>query len=453
MAKSFCVWITKRFKAAIAFLSLTVATAPTHGETQVQTFDTSWMVSPWNHYGVVAARRWQYLPYKVWDSALGTLDNVEISTVVSGSRSSTSDVQKFRYSFFTGWNPADYQFYEEVEIPGGTSTVSWQRTQSFSGSALSDWLTYSYLPQATYCFESTTISAAHSIVAQTTLTYGYTPFSGSFTIDVASGVKTQSQAGRSFLSGTQSPTKTGLGTLVLDQINTTTGSTAVQGGVLRLAHASALPSSTVSVLAGGTLSLTPGLSTVIGGLKTHAGGLVDVGNGAITVAKGLSAFSLFSAIQAGRGSGSWSGSSGITSSAAATSNGTRTIGWLDNGNGSMTFGYAAPGDSNLDSRVDILDVAKFLGSAKFDSGLTATWAEGDFNYDGFADITDIADFLATNLYDTESYNTPAGSIAAVPEPSTLGLLGMGAGVVGLVAARRKRLVTCPHEWNHCLSPG
>jgi hypothetical protein len=104
----------------------------------------------------------------------------------------------------------------------------------------------------------------------------------------------------------------------------------------------------------------------------------------------------------------------------------------------MTFGYAAPGDSNLDSRVDILDVAKFLGSAKFDTGLTAAWAEGDFNYDGFADITDIAELLATNLYDTSPYNTPAGAIAAVPEPSVLGLVGVCAGIAGLMARRRKR---------------
>jgi autotransporter-associated beta strand protein len=435
-----CVRIAKRFKAAIVSLSLLGAATAGRAETEVQTFDTSWTVSPWNFYGVVAARQWEYIPYKVWDSAIGTLDKVEIRTVVSGSRNNASDVQKFRYSFFTGWNPVDYQFYEEVDIPGGTSTVSWQRTHSFTGGALGDWLKHSYLPQATYHFESTTVSAAHSIAAQTTLTYDYTPFSGPFTIDVASGIKTQNQAGRSLLSGTQSLTKTGLGTLVLDQINTTTGSTTVRGGVLRLAHVSSLSSSTISVLAGGTLSLAPNLSATVGGLRANAGGLIDVGNGAITVIKGLSVFNLFSAIQGGRSDGAWSGSSGITSAAAASSGGSRTVGWLDNGDGSVTFGYAASGDTNLDWQIDVLDVANFLGSGRFNTGLSATWAEGDSNYDGYADVLDIADFMSSGLFNAGSYNTPAGATAAVPEPSTIGLLGVGAGVAGLVAARRKRAI-------------
>jgi hypothetical protein len=120
------------------------------------------------------------------------------------------------------------------------------------------------------------------------------------------------------------------------------------------------------------------------------------------------------------------------------SGGTRTVGWLDNGNGSVTFAYAATGDTNLDRTIDIVDIANFLSSGKFNSGLTATWAEGDFNYDGFADITDIADFMSSGLFNAGPYNTPAGNIAAVPEPSALGLIGVAAGVVGLMAMRRKR---------------
>ena len=123
-------------------------------------------------------------------------------------------------------------------------------------------------------------------------------------------------------------------------------------------------------------------------------------------------------------------------SAAATSGGDRTIGWLENDNGSVTFGYAATGDTNLDWVVDILDVANFVGSGKFNSGLTATWAEGDFNYDGYADILDMADFVSTGLFNAAPYNTPAGTIAAVPEPSMLGLVGVG--IAGLMALWRKR---------------
>jgi autotransporter-associated beta strand protein/T5SS/PEP-CTERM-associated repeat protein len=228
------------------------------------------------------------------------------------------------------------------------------------------------------------------------------------------------------------------GWLGLTGANTMTGSTTVKNGTLQLGHLNALPFSSVSVLSGGTLSLAPGLVTAVGGLKPNAGGLVDVGTGMITVSKGLSVLNAYAAIVTGRGDGAWDGASGITSSAAASSNGTRTVGWLENGNGSVTFAYAAAGDTNLDWIVDVLDVAKFITGRKYDSGRSATWAEGDFNYDGFADITDIADFLATGLYDAGNYSAPAGTIAAVPEPSVLGLVGVGAGVVGLMAARRKR---------------
>jgi hypothetical protein len=86
--------------------------------------------------------------------------------------------------------------------------------------------------------------------------------------------------------------------------------------------------------------------------------------------------------------------------------------------------------------VDILDASNFLSFGKFDTGLPADWLEGDFNYDATVDILDAADFFATSLYDAGSYNSASGAIAAVPEPSMLGLIGIG--VAGLMAMRRKR---------------
>jgi autotransporter-associated beta strand protein len=242
----------------------------------------------------------------------------------------------------------------------------------------------------------------------------------------------------SVLSGPGAISKQGVGSLRLSGANTLTGPTTIQQGTVQLAHASALSASTISVLSGGTLALMPGLVTTIGGLRPNGGGVVDVGNGSITVLDGLSSFNLYASLSVGRGSGVWDGARGIKSIAATESGGTRTVGWLDNGDGSLTFGYAAPGDTNLDWQIDVLDVANFLGSGKFNTGLSATWAEGDSNYDGFADVLDIADFMSTGLFNAGSYNTPPASIAAVPEPSTLGLVGLGAGLRWLAAARRRR---------------
>ena len=263
------------------------------------------------------------------------------------------------------------------------------------------------------------------------------------TIDVASGTQTQTQAGYPTLSGSVPVLKTGAGTLVVNQANTLTGSTTVQGGRLQLANGSALASSKIVPLAGGTMTLTPFLETTVGGLAPNAGGLVDAGSGKVTVAQGLTATGLVTAIVAGRGDGSWTGTSGITSSVAAAdvaSSIPRAVGWLDNGDGSLTFAFAAPGDTNIDWQVDVVDALNFVTLGKFDTGLPATWLEGDFNYDGVVDILDALDFFNTGLYDAGSYNPPAGSfgaVAAVPEPSVT-ILGM-AGLAAAVAAMRRRM--------------
>ena len=262
-------------------------------------------------------------------------------------------------------------------------------------------------------------------------------------IDVASGTQTQTQAGYPLLAGATPVQKTGAGTVVIDQANTLTGSTTVQQGRLTLANSSALASSKLIPLAGGTVSLSPGLQTTVGGLAPTAGGLVDVGNGMVTVATGLPAVDMVAALLTGRGDGSWTGTSGITSSTAAaelSQSIPRTVGWLDNGDGSVTFAYAAPGDTNLDWAIDILDAANFLALGKFDTGEPATWLEGDFDYDGTVDILDAADFLATGLFNAGNYNaspTSAGAVAAVPEPATWAIVSVML-TAGLVARLRRR---------------
>ena len=119
--------------------------------------------------------------------------------------------------------------------------------------------------------------------------------------------------------------------------------------------------------------------------------------------------------------------------------GSRTVGWLDNGGGSVTFAFAAAGDTNLDWQVDILDSANFLSSGKLDSGLPATWIEGDFTYDGFVDVLDAAAFLSTGLLDAGPYTSSAGrvgGIAAVPEPAPWGTAVAAAGLAAVLLRRR-----------------
>jgi autotransporter-associated beta strand protein len=263
------------------------------------------------------------------------------------------------------------------------------------------------------------------------------------TIDVASGTQTQTQAGYPTLAGSTPVVKTGGGTLVLDQANTLTGSTTVQGGVVQLANASALSTSRLVVVAGGTGQLAPFAATSVAGLDLATGnGLMDVTNGSLTIASGMTAPQLVAELLEGRADGSWTGTSGITSSTAAAdiaASQPRAVGWLDNGDGSFTVAYAAPGDTNIDWSIDILDASNFLALGKFDTGLPATWVEGDFSYDGIVDILDAADFFATGLYDAGNYNAApgaAGGVAAVPEPAMWSLLG--AGLAAAATCRRRR---------------
>ncbi|MFM7243346.1 MAG: PEP-CTERM sorting domain-containing protein [Planctomycetaceae bacterium] len=197
-------------------------------------------------------------------------------------------------------------------------------------------------------------------------------------------------------------------------------------------------------MAGGTGQVAPVTATSVASLDLASGnGLLDVTSGAITTASGMTGPQLVAEILEGRGDGSWSGTSGITSSVAAAavaSSIPRAVGWVDNGDGSLTAAYAAPGDTNIDWSIDILDASNFLALGKFDTGLPATWIEGDFSYDGIVDILDAADFFATGLYDAGNYNSAPGAsgVAAVPEPATT--WGLGVAVVGMAACigRRRR---------------
>ena len=170
----------------------------------------------------------------------------------------------------------------------------------------------------------------------------------------------------------------------------------------------------MTVSDGAVAMIAPRVEAGIAGLELAPAACVDVTSGKITIASGLGTVELVDALLRGRGDGSWNGTSGITSTTAAASGGGRTVGWLDNGDGSVTAAYAAGGDTNLDWEVDLLDVTNVLGGGKFNSGEPATWAEGDFTYDGVVDILDLTDFMSSGLFNAGNYNAPGGAIAAVP---------------------------------------
>ncbi len=164
----------KAYKFLTGLLLSCALAGGAHGASMTQDFDSAWTVSPWDYNGDVAAQQWQYLNYVPWDGTFGTLLSVSITTSVDGNKD-VGDVLSYRYALFTGWSPNQYQFFDAASVAAGMSTFS--ATRSFvSGTdfALSNFLSYLYLPQAYYYFESRTDNT-HIIRARTELVYNYAP--------------------------------------------------------------------------------------------------------------------------------------------------------------------------------------------------------------------------------------------------------------------------------------
>ena len=224
-------------------------------------------------------------------------------------------------------------------------------------------------------------------------------------------------------TGSYQLVKQGGGTLILDNANTHSGGTVIEAGTIIVKNASALGTGEVRVKAGATLviDLAAGVA-VAGSLVIEDGGFVDLGTGRITISRTATAAGVTAWLGGGLGDGSWNGTSGIGSSTVADLAGQgmlRALGWGDNGDGSFTIAFSAPGDTNIDGTVDILDVANFLALGKFDSGEVATWLEGDFNYDGMVDILDAADFLGSGLFNKGGYIAGESPLAVQMQPQSV----------------------------------
>lgn len=315
-------------------------------------------------------------------------------------------------------------------------------------------------------------------------------------IDVPSGAsQTQFDAGYARILTADSLRKLGGGDLVFAAENQYSGPTLVEAGRLRVTTSRALADSPTAVAAGGTLAIAGGIAaaipqvTLAGGLleaerlllgdagirrldveagaiagspgvvveaggrlklpsanrisielgslsvaETWGGGLVDLGAGQIVIAAGgIAPAALRADLLAGRNGGSWTGLNGITSTAAASSGGARTIGYLTTAAGATRVSYAASGDTNLDGSVDVFDLVQINGSGTYGTGSPSVWSDGDFTYDGVTNIFDLVATGGSGVYGLGGYfpaaaNQPA--FATVPEPAVAAWLAAVLAAVG-----------------------
>jgi hypothetical protein len=90
------------------------------------------------------------------------------------------------------------------------------------------------------------------------------------------------------------------------------------------------------------------------------------------------------------------------------------------------------GDANLDKEFNSSDLVGVLASGTYEADVAAVWSTGDFNGDGRTNSSDLVAALADGGYEL---GPPPPAVAAVPEPSTLLLLGIA---IPLILARRRR---------------
>jgi hypothetical protein len=259
----------------------------------------------------------------------------------------------------------------------------------------------------------------------------------------------------------------------------TIGVPLVINGQMTFANASSgsspLLRSVPSLNVSGTVSLALGNHPTrqllsVGSVSIAPTGSIDLSNNDMVLVGGNAAglTQLTNLVRQGYAGGTWQGVGGIVSSAAMndtthlttlgvvlntnTSGGTTTNALFNSVDGTTTnpgdvlVKYTYYGDTNLDGHIDGTDYSRIDNGVNMN--LTG-WYNGDFNYDGVINGSDYT--LIDNAYNTQGASladqiaspsaeptaqigSPTG-VSAVPEPTSLGLLALGA--VGLLGRRRR----------------
>jgi autotransporter-associated beta strand protein len=267
-------------------------------------------------------------------------------------------------------------------------------------------------------------------------------------------------SGTGGIAGTGSLTKMGSDMMTLSTVNTYSGGTTVSAGKLIIGVAGALPAHSSVSITGGSLQLASGTGgETLSSLSITAGTLDIVNNHVIlSYAAGTQTAtdaSIRGYLISGRNGGTWAGTTGITSSAAAA-NSHYAIGYADGADhivaglssGQIELKYTLLGDADLDGVVTGSDFTALVGNLG-KSG--RVWDQGDFEYSGSvtgSDFTDLVGNLgksatgadvvlpAADYAAIDAFAAANGLMADVPEPATIGLMVLGG--IGALGRRRRK---------------
>lgn len=287
-----------------------------------------------------------------------------------------------------------------IDLPGSVVTLG---ESSFEGSGL----TSIAIPSGVMTIGPWAFARSPALVSvsipDTVTTIGFQAFDACpelATVTVHGG--TPNMRSDAFGTGTTQVVKKGSGRFVFSASNGSTGGVVVEEGELVLAHPNAV-GGVLEVKGGAKVTIEYSYGPVIiPSLVLSNSARIELGTNRFAVpADGFTEAEIRAKLIAGRNGGSWDGVSGITSTDAGSG---REVGYrvVD---GAMEVAWAAPGDTNLDGKVDVFDLVAIQNNGKFNSGLAASWAEGDTNYDGVANVFDLTAVSSTNLFNNGDYRS------------------------------------------------